>query len=161
MTSATTPAALTTRDLLAMPAADLDDLFRSSPAGPVPRGRGNGTALAATAYRVARPFARMTQLSAWQGKVFADDGTSLRNLVSPLGVRAIRAAVYEGTSRLDDRPCVVLDYSKTSWIARWVRDEIREVAPGLYLGVVFVRSRRVPIRFALDFASGVGGDRVE
>jgi hypothetical protein len=32
-------------------------------------------------------------------------------------------------------------------------DEIREIAPGVYLGLVYVRSRRVPVRFSLEFES--------
>jgi hypothetical protein len=31
----------------------------------------------------------------------------------------------------------VLDYSQTSIVAQWIRDEIREVSPGLYLGLVY------------------------
>ena len=66
-------------------------------------------------------------------------------------MRAIKADVYVDASRLDGRPCIVLDYSKTSRVAGWVRDEIREVAPGLYIGLVYVRSRRAPLHFALQF----------
>jgi hypothetical protein len=36
-----------------------------------------------------------------------------------------------------------LDYSETSLLARCVRDEIREVADGLYLGLVFWKRRRI------------------
>jgi hypothetical protein len=35
------------------------------------------------------------------------------------------------------------DYSETSLLARCVRDEIREVADGLYLGRVFWKRRRI------------------
>ena len=45
--------------------------------------------------------------------------------------------------------CIVLDYSKTSRVAGSVRDEIREIAPGLYIGVVY-GERRLPIRFSLS-----------
>jgi len=44
----------------------------------------------------------------------------------------------------------VLDYSKTSLVARQIRDEIREVAPGVFLGVVFWGHHHV-VDFALDF----------
>jgi hypothetical protein len=144
--------ATTARELLAMPAGELDALFRSSPAGRCPAGLGAGTAIMAPATLFARPLAALTRVLAWQGKEFAVDGRSLRNLLSPVGWRAVDAEVYRGRSRVDSQPCIVLDYSETSRTAKWVRDEIREVAPGLYLGVVFVRSRRVPVRFALEFA---------
>ena len=100
----------------------------------------------------ARPLAATTRLLAWKGKEFAPDGGSLRNLLTPFGVRAVEARVYEDDSWLDSQPCVVLDYSTTSKAAQWVRDEIREVGPDLYLGVVYVRSRRLPVRFSLEFA---------
>jgi hypothetical protein len=45
----------------------------------------------------------------------------------------------------------VLDYSKRSLVARWVRDEIRRVAPGLYLGLVYLKRTRL-IYFTLQFS---------
>jgi len=50
----------------------------------------------------------------------------------------------------DGKPCIVLDYSKTSIVAHLVRDEIREIAPGVYLGLVFLGRLHV-LDFALDF----------
>ena len=144
---------ITTTELLRLPAAELDVLYATATARELPTGVARGTALAATATRLSRPLSALVGMGLWKGKDFADEGTSLTNIVSPFGVRAIKADVWLGTSRLDDRPCVVLDYSRTSLVARCVRDEIREVAPGLYLGVVFVRSRRAPLRFVLEFAS--------
>jgi hypothetical protein len=41
----------------------------------------------------------------------------------------------------------VIDYSKTSFFFKKVRDEIREIEPGVYLGKVWWGERRV-----LDFA---------
>ena len=34
-------------------------------------------------------------------------------------------------SWLDSKECIVLDYSETSLVAHWIRDEIRQIAPGL------------------------------
>lgn len=51
---------------------------------------------------------------------------------------------------MDGSECIDLDYSKTSFVARWIRDEIREVSPGLFLGIVFWSKRRVG-RFAPVF----------
>jgi hypothetical protein len=143
----------TTRDLLTMSGAEIDALFTASPAGAPPTGLGVGQALAATGSPFSRPFAAAARLVAWQGKQFSADGTSLRNLITPFGIRAIEAAVYVQDSWLDGRPCVVLDYSKTSTVAKWVRDEIRELSPGLYLGLVYVRSKRAPLRFSLSFST--------
>lgn len=99
------------------------------------------------------------RLLAWSGKEFDAQGRSLRNLISPFSLRAITADVYIGESRLDGRPCIVLDYSKTSRVAGWVRDEIREVEPGLYVGLL-VRSRQVPLRFSLKFATSARVEHV-
>ncbi|MGZ4740023.1 MAG: hypothetical protein ACXVLM_12405 [Ilumatobacteraceae bacterium] len=131
--------------------SNLDEIFAASPAGAIPAGIGKGRALIAAGSRAARPLAAFVRLLAWQGKEFDPQSGTLLNLITPFGVRAIKADVYIDDSRLDGRPCIVLDYSKTSKVAGWVRDEIREVAPGLYLGLVYVRSRRAPLRFSLQF----------
>jgi hypothetical protein len=142
---------LTATDLTASQGSKLDDLFGAAPAGAIPTGIGQGQALIATGSFVCRPLAGFARLVAWRGKEFDDRAKTLLNLIGPLGNRAIKAEVYHDVSRLDGGPCIVLDYSKTSRVAGWVRDEIREVAPGLYLGLVYVRSRRAPLRFSLQF----------
>jgi hypothetical protein len=131
------------RRLLAMTNRQLDELFRGSPAGAVPTGDARGTVLVFTGSRAARIIAAIAHVVGWQGKVFAPDGRQLLNKITPLGIRAIRAAVSPGPSWVDGGDCIVLDYSRTSLLARWVRDEIRIVGPGLYLGVVWLRQRRI------------------
>jgi hypothetical protein len=121
----------------------LDLLFRSSPAGGIPRGRLAGTVLLFPGSRVCGPLARLAALLLWQGKVTDDSGRSLTNLVGPLHARAIRALLSHDLSRVDDRECVLIDYSTTSKVAHLVRDEIRLVSPALYLGVVWLWRRRV------------------
>ena len=74
----------------------------------------------------------------WRGKVVNARKGRLKNLLSALAIPAIAAAVYEQNSWFDGKPCIVLDYSKTSIVAHLVRDEIREIAPGVYLGLVFL-----------------------
>lgn len=144
---------ITARELPSMRREQLDELFGGAPAGEIPVGRGRGQALMAGGSFAARPLVATVRAVAWQGKEFDSATGTLRNLISPFGKRAITAEVYEDASRIDGRPCVVLDYSKTSKVAGFVRDEIREIAPGLYLGVVFVGSRRAPVMFSLEFAS--------
>ena len=67
-----------------------------------------------------------------------------------MGLNAIIARVYKGPSWLDGKECIVLDYSETSLIAHWIRDEIREVAQSVYLGKVYWSEKRL-IYFALEF----------
>lgn len=144
---------LQAKQLPSMRGSEVEALFAKADAGTIPVGKGNGQALIATGTVAARPLLAFVRLLAWRGKEFDTQGRSLRNLISPFALRAITADVYIGESRLDGRPCIVLDYSKTSRVAGWVRDEIREVEPGLYVGLVYVRSRRAPLRFSLEFAA--------
>jgi hypothetical protein len=142
--------------LLEMSPAELNALFATSPPGQVPVGRGRGTVIVFPGTEVSKPAARVLHAVAWRGKVFDPAGQDLKNLLSPLSVPAIRAVVYTEDSWVDQRPCIVLDYSRTSTVAGWIRDEIREVAPGLYLGVVWgvgrvFDGRRRVLRFALTF----------
>jgi hypothetical protein len=94
--------------------------------------------------------AKLTHLIAWQGKVFDPQAGELHNEIGPFGYRAIRAKVYKDTSWFDDKPAIVLDYSKTSLVAQWIRDEIRQVAPGLFLGIVFWERKKI-LDFSLQF----------
>ncbi len=135
--------------LLAMPQAALDDLFRHSPAGEIPRGDTQGTAVIAPGTFIAPIAAKLIRLLAWQGKVFDPDGRRLRNKILPFGLRAIAAEVYRGPSWLDRQECIVLDYSRASLVAFFIRDEIREVAPKLFLGVVYIGSLKT-INFLLS-----------
>ena len=63
---------------------------------------------------------------------------------------AIIASVYAGPSWMDGKDCVVLDYSQTSMLAHWIRDEIRLVSPNFYLGKVYWGKDRL-IDFCLQF----------
>ena len=124
--------------LLAMSQADLDDLFRRSPTGEAPTGDTQGTAVVAPGTALSRPVASLVGLLLWQGKVFDGTRHRLRNKISPFGLRLIAAQVYKAPSWLDRRECIVLDYSRASLVAFFIRDEIREVSPGLFLGIVYV-----------------------
>ncbi|MEV5174336.1 hypothetical protein AB0L10_25410 [Streptomyces flaveolus] len=140
--------------LLDMSRPELDRLFRDSPPGEIPRGRGLGTVLLGLDPKMNALAAVLARRLAWQGKVFDPDGRGLRNLVSPFGIRAVRARVYRDLSWSDQGACIVLDYSHTSLVAHWIRDEIRSVGQGVYLGNVYWGRRKV-----LDFSLTFGGAR--
>jgi hypothetical protein len=95
-------------------------------------------------------IANAINIFAWQGKTFDGKHGVLRNRISVLGLNAIVAEVYKGPSWLDQKECIILDYSKTSTVAQWVRDEIRQIGPKLYLGKVYWKDKRL-IDFALEF----------
>jgi hypothetical protein len=134
--------ALDERSLRRMDNRELDLLFRSSPAGDLPHGRLPGTGLLFPGTPVCAPLAWLLQLLVWQGKETEASGRSLKNLIGPLGMRSIRALLSHDRSWVDGENCVLIDYSTTSIVARSVRDEVRLVAPDLYLGVVWLWKRR-------------------
>lgn len=136
--------------LLDMDQQQLDGLFRSSPVGEIPRGEGDGTVIIATGTQLSEVAARFLRFFAWQGKVFNPDRGDLRNEITPFGIQAIIAKVYKAPSWFDGNECIVLDYADTSVIAHWIRDEMREVAPGLFLGIVYWDKAKL-INFALQF----------
>ncbi len=136
--------------LLTMSQVELDDLFKKSPAGEIPNGEGDGTAIVAPGTKFSPIIARFISHFAWQGKVFDAKKGVLKNQILPFGLNAIIAKVYKGASWLDGKECIVLDYSETSTIAQWIRDEIREIQPGLFLGKVYWDKTRL-IDFAIKF----------
>jgi hypothetical protein len=135
-----------------MSQVELDDLFKASPAGDIPDGQAKGTAIIAPGTKFSPEIAELVSVFAWQGKTFDGKRGVLTNRILPLGVNAIVAEVYKDKSWLDGKECIVLDYSKTSLLAHWIRDEIRLVAPNFYLGKVYWEKKRL-IDFCLDFAT--------
>jgi hypothetical protein len=142
--------ALTIPDLLKMSQKELDDLFTKSEPGPIPDGPAEGTAIIAPGTVFSPEIAKFVNLFAWQGKTFDGPHGVLRNRITLIGLNAIVAEVYKGPSWLDGKECIVLDYSKTSLVAQWIRDEIRQIAPKMYLGKVYWEKKRL-IDFALHF----------
>ena len=143
--------ALVERDLVNMSRAELDELFGRSPAGEIPDGEANGQVLIGTENdTVSGTAAKVAHLVAWQGMVFDREMGELLNKIGPLGLKAIRAQVYKEPSWFDGKETIVLDYSDTSLVAHWIRDEIREVSPHLYLGLVFWERDKI-LHFSLQF----------
>ena len=140
-------------DLRTLSRAELDQIFRSSPPGSIPTGRSRGTALLAPGSALDGILRPLIRTLVWKGKVFRPQSEDLKNLLSPFAFRGIRARVYQGTSWFDDAPAIIIDYSCTSLVARMVRDEIRQVAPGLYLGQIFLWRKRIGL-FMLELAAG-------
>ncbi len=136
--------------LLTKSQADLDALFSANEAGPIPNGEAKGTAIVAPGTKFSDDIAKWVNVFAWQGKVFDAKSGTLRNRILPFGLNAIIAKVYKAPSWLDNKECIVLDYSETSFVAQWIRDEIRLIAPNTYLGKVYWNKARL-IDFALEF----------
>lgn len=130
---------------------ELDEIYRKAEAGSIPSGDMRGTAIVAGSM-FSRLLARLARALAWQGKVFDLFGPDhqsgvLINKVSAFSLTFIVAKVYRDKSWMDGKETIVIDYSRTSFVAKVIRDEIREVEPGIYLGKVWWGKTRV-----LDFA---------
>jgi len=136
--------------LLKMSQTQLDELFTASTAGEIPDGDAHGTAIIAPGTSFSDEIATLVNFFAWQGKTFDAQRGRLTNRILPFGFNAIIAKVYKAPSWLDGKECIVLDYSDTSLVAHWIRDEIRQIGPGLYLGKVYWDKKRL-IDFALQF----------
>ena len=139
-------------ELLSMSQQELDDLFSSSPAGEIPNGQAEGTAIIASGTRFSAEIASLINIFAWQGKTFDAAHGVLTNRILAFGLNAIVAEVYKSASWFDNKECIVLDYSKTSLVAKHIRDEIREIDSGTYLGLVYWDKTRT-IHFSLQFPS--------
>src|SRR5947209_13158672 len=138
------------KELLGISQQQLDALFSAHEAGPIPDGEAKGTAIIAPGTAFSPALAEFVNIFAWQGKVFDAGAGLLRNHILPLGIKAIIARIYKAPSLLDTKECIVLDYSETLLIASHIRDEIRQIEPGFYLGKVYWDKGRL-IDFALDF----------
>jgi hypothetical protein len=145
--------AVTADQMLGMSRRQLDQLFGSHAAGEIPEGEARGTVIIRMGRWLSVLVSKIAHRIAWQGKVFDPVRGELRNEISPLRAKAIRAKVYKAPSWFDQKECIVLDYSQTSFVARKIRDEIREVSPGVFLGIVYWGRAKL-INFALTFPTG-------
>jgi hypothetical protein len=138
------------QELLLMTDTQLDELFANGTVGDIPDGEAKGTAIMANGTSFSSEIAEIVNLFAWQGKTFDAKAGVLRNRITHFGLNAIIAKVYKAPSWFDQKECIVLDYSETSLVARWIRDEIRMIDPGFYLGRVYW-GKKALIHFSLQF----------
>lgn len=131
---------------------ELDGLYENAEAGRMPNGDSSG----ATIVFPGTPIYEKVQTSTmvWGGKVFdcpdpAGTGT-LMNKVN--GQLAFKAEVYYGTSLHDGKHCIIIDYTKAPEFTMFkVRDEIRKVAEGIYLGRMYRQNEAGKYEFMLNF----------
>ena len=146
--SAACGASLTMKQLIRMSPCELEQLYAQGIMAPIPAGKIRGQALLNPGTKLAVPTSRGSRL-VWQGKIFNADGQTAVNRF--FGVRLIKANVYQAESWRDGRPALILDYSQTSLLYAPYRDEIRQIAPGLFLGLMFDRST-CPAKLKMYFA---------
>jgi hypothetical protein len=136
---------------IGMSRAELDEIYKKAKPGAIPQGSTRGTAIIGKG-PMPKLFSKAARALAWQGKVFDVFSPDYNcgvvvNKILPIGLNLIVAKTYRGQSWMDGKDTIIIDYSDTSLFARQIRDEIREVEPGLYLGKVWWGKTRV-----LDFA---------
>jgi len=131
---------------------ELDKIYSNAEAGNIPKGDTKGTAILAGSV-FSKSVAFLARAFGWQGKIFdlfCSQGSAgiLINKITPFGLAFIVAKVYRDKSWFDGKETIVIDYSKTSFVAKVIRDEIREVEPGVYLGKVWWGKKEI-FHFAL------------
>ena len=141
-------------DLVRADRATLDALYAAGTASPPPAGFVPGRAIPDPGSRNTTRRSKLVGLF-WKGKVFTD-GRMINRLAG--GLEAVTARMYVGESFFDGQPAVILDYAGSKLFGD-VRDEMREVAPGVFLGMTYVRKCPVPkatTYFVLDARQGCG-----
>lgn len=138
---ATAGPGVTGERLQRMNAGELDARYRAAAPGAQPRGRVHGLPIVSPGSAMGPTMSRVARV-VWQGKVFRDDGATAVNRF--FGVRAIAGKLSYGPSWRDGRPSLILDYQGTSLVYGRYRDEIRQVAPGVYLGLMYARAKSGP-----------------
>jgi hypothetical protein len=141
-------AAYSLDDLARMSPGQLDWLYANGVATGVRGGKVRGRALFAPGTSTAVARSRAARLL-WQGKVFHPEEATAVNRF--FGMRVIKGNLYLGESWRDGRPALILDYKDTSLVYAKYRDEIRQIAPGLYLGLMYARTSPQPT-FKMYFA---------
>jgi hypothetical protein len=128
---------------------ELAQLFEQGSPGAIPVGAAKGRVLLMTSAKFPRLKANLA-CTVWKGKQFHHDGGLINQFV---GFQALRAEAEMGTSWHDGKPCVVIHYPPGTPLFGNVRDELREVAPGLYVGRFYERCPcpRLMGYFALQF----------
>ena len=126
---------------------ELDCLYRQATADAIPLGFLRGIARPPAG----KPASRLRQgiiNGVWLGKEFRADQTLINHWC---GLKAIKANVYIGSSWVDGQPAIVMDYRGSSLVWANIRDEMRPVAPGVYLGFMFRQRHCREPKFRMHF----------
>jgi hypothetical protein len=126
------------QQLVRMNQQELLSLYHQAGAGQKPRGFVRGRLIWQPGCALTVLVAHFFELI-WQGKWFSDEGGIVVNRV--LHHNRFPARAVYGASWFDGKPAIIIDYEGTTshlCVAK-LRDEMREVAPGLYLGLAYSR----------------------
>ena len=113
----------------------LNSIYEKASAGEIPDGDTTGRAIFLPGTRAGDIISHIGD-DIWKGKVFEDGGELVNKI---LGHKFVHADVQKGNSWFDGKESIIIDYKGKSLATSWIRDEIREVKPGLYLGKMYAR----------------------
>jgi hypothetical protein len=126
---------LTMDDLQRMCPDQLAELFVKADVGSPLVGPAHGRLIYSTDKH---PRMKMWMSNAvWKGKLAAENGYFINRWIG--GIKAIDSHYVIGPSWVDGRPAIIMEYASGTPLFANSRDELREVAPGLYLGPLFDR----------------------
>ena len=120
---------------------ELDDLFRQSTIHGMPHGNMPGEVITFANVPAPKLLKRVAN-NHWKGKIVEPDGSFTNQWKKGT---ALTSCLTIGPSYLDGQPCIICEYPRWTPLFGPMRDEYREIAPGLFLGRQY---RRVPhVRF--------------
>jgi hypothetical protein len=120
---------------------ELTDLFRRATVHEVPVGWLPGKVIGFVNMPAPDLVKRLSD-NHWMGKIIAPDGSFTNQWAH---VVALHSCLRVGPSFQDGQPCIIFEYPRLTPLFGPVRDEYREIAPGVFLGAMY---RRVPhVRF--------------
>ncbi len=126
---------LTLDRLQRLSACQLAALYARAEVGTPPCGHGRGCLLCLVDHRRLRRVQVRLSNALWRGKDLEADGRFINCWAG--GLRAIGSCCVIGSSWFDGRPAVLFDYPPGTAVFGNTHDELRAVAPGLYLGPLY------------------------
>jgi hypothetical protein len=123
-------------DLQRLSPEQVQELYRQAELGTPLVGCARGRLLFLTDEKMPRLKVRLGN-SVWRGKAAEEDGYFINRW--PGRIRWIDSHYVIGPSWVDGKPSVIMEYAPGTALFWNMHDELREVAPGLYLGPVYER----------------------
>ncbi len=123
-------------DLENLPPCQLADLFTRADVGHPITGVARGKLIYLTDRTLPKIKLKLAA-SVWRGKCATEDGYFVNRWIG--GRKAIDSHYVVGPSWVDGKPAVIMEYAPGTKLFWNMHDELREIAPGLYLGPVYER----------------------
>jgi hypothetical protein len=115
---------------------ELERLFANAEAAPPLVGYVRGQVLVLEGFRFPKAGAKLAGV-VWKGKHFDEEGRFINQFC---GFKALDSRAVYGPSWFDGGPCLVLEYPPGTPLFGNMRDEVRQVGPGLFLIRAYSRS---------------------